>query len=125
TGQNGTSAQSGGSFPLLVDALRLLPDVRPVCERHRLGEARHRALHAPDGTTFINGVSVTLQEIEELFLRIEWGSPRVSQQGAALLYDYSRAAYSKPARLDASRVGWNYWISILKGWLTSSTRGCG
>src|SRR4029450_11205772 len=30
-------------YPRLVDALRLLPRIRPVCERLRLGEAKHEA----------------------------------------------------------------------------------
>jgi hypothetical protein len=71
--------------PSLVDALRLLPNIRPVCERHRLGEAKHEAARSPDRTASVNGVSVTLAELEELFLHSECGSPRVSQQGAALL----------------------------------------
>jgi hypothetical protein len=33
----------------------------------------------------VNGVSVTLGELEELFLESEHGSPHISQQGAALL----------------------------------------
>ena len=71
--------------PSLVDALRLLPDIRPVCERHRLGEAKHHASLSPEQTVSVNGVSVTLVELEELFLHSERGSPRVSQAGAALL----------------------------------------
>lgn len=73
------------AYPSLVDALRLLPHIRPVCERHRLGEARHEASHSPDRTASFNGVSVPLIELEELFLNSERGSPRVSQAGAALL----------------------------------------
>jgi hypothetical protein len=73
-------------YPLLVDALRLLPGIRPVYERHRLGEAKHCAAHAPDRTAQVNGVSVTLPELEQLFV---WGKhgggPRVSPAGAALL----------------------------------------
>jgi hypothetical protein len=71
--------------PLLVDALRLLPNVRPVCERDRLGEAKHSASHSPNRTAPVNGVSVTLVDLEELFLYNERGGPRVSQEGAALL----------------------------------------
>jgi hypothetical protein len=71
---------------LLVDALRLLPGIRPVYERHQLGEAKHCAAHSPDRTAQVNGVSVTLFELEELFV---WGEdgrgPRVSRAGAALL----------------------------------------
>ena len=71
--------------PSLVDALRLLPNIRPVCERHRLGEAKHQASLSPDRTASVNGVSVALVELEELFLNSEGGTPRVSQAGAALL----------------------------------------
>jgi len=71
-------------YPLLVDALRLLPGIRPVYERHRLGEAKHCAFHSPEHTALVNGISVTLLELEELFLG-EGGSPRVSPTGAALL----------------------------------------
>jgi len=73
------------SYPLLTVALRLLPDIRPMYERHRLGEAKHEAAHSADGTALLNGVSVTLLELEELFVDSERGSPRVSQQGAVLL----------------------------------------
>jgi hypothetical protein len=72
-------------YPSLVDALRLLPNIRPVSERHRLGEAKYHASLSPDRTASVNGVSVTLAELEELFLHSERGSPRVSQAGAALL----------------------------------------
>ena len=73
------------SYPLLVDALRLLPDIRPVCERHRLGEAKHQASLSPDRTACFSGVAVTLLELEELFLSIGGRGPRVSEAGAALL----------------------------------------
>jgi hypothetical protein len=72
-------------YPSLVDALRLLPNIRPVSERHRLGEAKHHACHSPDRTASLNGVSVTRVELEELFPHGECGSPRVSPEGAALL----------------------------------------
>ena len=71
--------------PLLVDALRLLPGIRPVYERHRLGEAKHYASHSPDQTALVNGVAVTLLELEELFVWSKDGGPRVSRAGAALL----------------------------------------
>jgi hypothetical protein len=71
--------------PSLVDALRLLPNIRPVCARHRLGEAKYHASLTPDRSAFVNGVLVTLVELEELFLPSERGSPRISQAGAALL----------------------------------------
>ena len=72
-------------YPSLVDALRLLPNIRPVCERHRLGEAKHLASLSASRTASVNGVPVTLLELEELFLDCERGSPRVSQAGATLL----------------------------------------
>jgi hypothetical protein len=72
-------------YPLLVDALRLLPGIRPVYERHRLGEAKHCASHSPDQTALVNGVAVTLLELEELFVWGKGGGPRVSRAGAALL----------------------------------------
>jgi hypothetical protein len=72
-------------YPLLVNALRLLPGIRPVCERHRLGEAKHRASLSPRRSASVNGVPVTLVQLEELFLYNEHGGPRVSQEGAALL----------------------------------------
>ena len=71
--------------PSLVDALRLLPNIRPVSERHRLGVAKYHASLSPDRTASVNGVSVTLVELEELFLESERGSPCVSHDGAALL----------------------------------------
>ena len=71
-------------YPSLVDALRLLPNIRPVCERHRLGEAKHQASLSPDRTASVNGVPVTLLELEELFLDSERGSPRVSPAGSDL-----------------------------------------
>jgi hypothetical protein len=73
------------AYPLLVDALRLLPNIRPVCERHRLGEAKLCASLSRDPTASINGVSVTLIELEELFLGNGDRGPRISQAGAALL----------------------------------------
>ena len=72
-------------YPSLVEALRLLPNIRPVCERHRLGKAKHQASLSPDRTGSVHGVPVTLLELEELFLDSERGSPRVSRAGATLL----------------------------------------
>lgn len=72
-------------YPRLVDALRLLPRIRPVCERLRLGEAKHEASLSRDRKASINGVSVTLLELEQLFLNGECSNPRISQAGAALL----------------------------------------
>src|SRR5512147_2521123 len=82
------------AFPSLVEALRLLPDIRPVCERDRLGEVKHEASRAGSRTAYVNGVSVTLQELDELFLDGEGGSPRVSPAGAGLLLRlFSRGAF--------------------------------
>jgi hypothetical protein len=71
-------------YPLLINALRLLPDIRPVYERRRLGEAKHCADHSADRTAWMNGVSVALVNLQELFVWSERG-PRVSPAGAALL----------------------------------------
>ena len=88
------SANHRCAYPYLVDALRLLPGIRPVCERHRLGEAKHRASLSPDRTTSVNGVPVTLAQLDELFLYNEHGGPRVSQEGAALLLElFGRGAF--------------------------------
>src|SRR5512145_1171101 len=81
-------------YPLLVNALRLLPGIRPVCERRQLGEAKHRASLSPRRSASVNGVPVTLAQLEELFLYNEHGGPRVSQEGAALLLQlFARGAF--------------------------------
>ena len=80
--QSGTSPSQ---YPLLVDALRLLPGTRPVRERYKLGEAKFRASLSPSRTADVNGVPVTLVQLEELFLCGESDRPRVSQEGARLL----------------------------------------
>jgi hypothetical protein len=72
-------------YPRLVDVLRLLPGIRPVCERYRLGEAKLRASRSPKLMAYFNGISLTLQQLEELFVYGERGGPRVSQEGARLL----------------------------------------
>ncbi len=77
--------QRSRPYPSLVEALRLLPNIRPVYERHRLGEAKHHASCSSEQNASINGVSVTLADLEQLFLSSESGSPRVSHQGAAFL----------------------------------------
>jgi hypothetical protein len=69
----------------LANALSLLPNIRPACERDRLGEAKYQASRSPNRAASLNGVPVTLLELEELFLQSERGSPRISQEGAALL----------------------------------------
>ena len=80
--------------PLLVDLLRLLPGVRPVRERYELGEAKHRASLSPSRTADVNGVPVTLLQLDELFLDDRRGGPRVSQEGARLLLHlFSQGAF--------------------------------
>jgi hypothetical protein len=74
-----------GRYPLLVECLRLLPGVRPVCERYRLGEAKLRAARSSRLGADFNGVQLTLAELDELFIYDEFGGPRVSQEGAKLL----------------------------------------
>jgi len=69
----------------LLNALRLLPNIRPGRERDRLGECKYRASHSPDQTASINGVPVTLSELEELFLQRKGQTCCISQAGAALL----------------------------------------
>src|SRR5262245_24296076 len=72
-------------YPLLVDALRLLPGIRPVHERHQLGMAKHLASFSASRTTNVSGITLTLAQLEELFIYGERGGPRISQQGAKLL----------------------------------------
>src|SRR5262245_12617244 len=72
-------------YPLLVDALRLLPDIRPVSERHQLGMAKHLASLSSSRTANVGGVTVTLAQLEQLFLYSERGGPRISPAGAKLL----------------------------------------
>lgn len=76
-----------GRYPLLVDALRLLPGIRPVCERHRLGEAKLRAALSPRLVVDFNGVPLTRAQLDQLFIYNELGGPRVSQEGAKLLLE--------------------------------------
>ena len=81
-------------YPLLVDLLRLLPGIRPVHERHQLGVAKHRASLSSSGTADVDGVPVTLAQLEELFSCGETGRPRVSPQGASfLLYLFAEGAF--------------------------------
>jgi hypothetical protein len=85
---------------LLVDALRLLPGVRPVAERNRLGEARHRASRAKAGIASFNGIDLTLAQLGELFIYDAHGRPCVSPAGAALLLElHGKGAFvHAPAR---------------------------
>jgi hypothetical protein len=71
-------------YPLLVDALRLLPGVRPVRERDELGQAKHRA--SMTGMGDVHGAPVSNAQLEQLFIYDErGGGPRVSPAGAAFL----------------------------------------
>ena len=69
-------------YPLLVDALRLLP-VAPMKTRAELGEARHSAKRHGEGA--VHEVTVFLKELDELFIEEESGAPRVSPKGVQLL----------------------------------------
>jgi hypothetical protein len=91
---------SPSPYASLLDALRLLPNIRPACERDRLGEAKYHASRSPDHTASVNGVSVTLLELQELFLHTEAGSsPHVSHAGAALLLRlFEQGAFDFPER---------------------------
>jgi hypothetical protein len=87
--QNGTVASSPNRstqrYPLLLDALRLLPGIGPRHERERLGEAKYLASRSATPSTEFNGVPVQLAELQELFIDDEAGRPRVSPCGARLL----------------------------------------
>jgi hypothetical protein len=91
---------SPSPYASLLDALRLLPNIRPACERDRLGEAKYHASCSPDNTATVNGVPVTLLELQELFLQPEaGGSPRISPAGAALLLRlFEQGAFDFPER---------------------------
>lgn len=85
---------------LLLDALRLLPGVKPMSVRNRLGEAKYWAGRAPQAVGQFEGVPLKLAELEELFIMDDQGRPCVSQAGAALLVDlYERGIFDcTPAR---------------------------
>jgi len=72
-------------YPVLLEALRLLPGVSPRHERDQLGEAKYHASRSPSHTAVLNGVQVTLGQLEELFVYDQRGRPRVSPAGAAVL----------------------------------------
>ena len=72
-------------YPLLVVALRLLPGVAPRYERDRLGQAKYQAARSPTLSADFNGMTITLSELEELFVYDKQGRPRVSPAGASLL----------------------------------------
>jgi hypothetical protein len=78
----------------LIEALRLLPRVKPASERNRLGEAKYWASRSPDGIGDCRGVRVTRADLEQLFIPDEQGRPCVSPAGASLLLDlYRRNAF--------------------------------
>jgi hypothetical protein len=78
----------------LVDALRLLPGVKPASERNRLGEAKYWATRSPDGIADCHGIRVARADLDQLFIPDEQGRPCVSPAGAALLLDlYRRNAF--------------------------------
>jgi hypothetical protein len=69
----------------LRQALRLLPNIRPMLAREQLGRALFQARRAQDRTARVATINVTLRELEELFIQDGQGLPRVSPMGAALL----------------------------------------
>ena len=81
--QGTDKGKSHNVYPLLVDALRLLPGVAPVRAREALGQARHWATRT--GVGEVNGVPASVAQLEQMFLHGEGGGPRISQQGAAFL----------------------------------------
>jgi hypothetical protein len=76
---------SATHYPVLLEALRLLPGISPRQARDHLGEAKYLAARSPGHTAVLNGVRVTLGQLEELFVRDQQGRPRVSPAGAAVL----------------------------------------
>src|SRR5215470_2546775 len=82
-------------YPLLTEALRLLPGVGPRHERDRLGEAKYQASRSPSFTADFNGVPLTLTQLHELFVYDQQRRPRVSPAGAALLLKlYDEGAFA-------------------------------
>ena len=82
-------------YPLLSEALRLLPGVGTHQERGRLGEARYRASRSAHLTTDFNGVKLALAQLQELFVCDQHGRPRVSPVGASLLLElYDKGAFT-------------------------------
>ena len=80
-----TPKMSTAHYPLLREALGLLPGIAPRQERDRLGEAKYQASRSPSRAADFNGVQVTLTQLEEVFVHDRQGGPRVSPAGAALL----------------------------------------
>jgi len=80
-----TTDVSISHYPLLREALGLLPGIAPRHERDQLGEAKYEASRSPSGSAVLNGVQVTLGQLDELFVYDQRGRPRVSPAGAAVL----------------------------------------
>jgi hypothetical protein len=97
-------------YPLLVDALRLLPGIRPVRERDELGQAKHRA--SITGMGEVHGVPVSNAQLEQLFIYDERGGPRISPEGAAFLLRLFHEGVLE--RLDARAV--NGGIELLSAY---------
>jgi hypothetical protein len=82
-------------YPLLSEALRLLPGIGTHQERGRLGEAKYRASRSATLTTDFNGVELALTQLQELFVSDQQSRPRVSPAGATLLLDlYDKGAFT-------------------------------
>jgi hypothetical protein len=78
----------------LVDALKLLPGLKPLNVRNRLGEAKYWAGRAPNRMAQYEDAWLELDELEQLFIMDEQGRPCVSPAGAALLLDlYKRGVF--------------------------------
>jgi hypothetical protein len=78
---------SNRAYPLLIDALRLLP-VQPFREREELGLARHQA--AQVGFSEVRGVRLRATQLNELFVEDGRGAPRISPLGADVLLELLR-----------------------------------
>src|SRR5215475_9656406 len=82
-------------YPLLSEALRLLPGIGRHQERARLGEAKYRASRSANLTADFNGVKLSLAQLQELFVCDPQGRPRVSPAGATLLLElYDKGAFT-------------------------------
>ena len=92
-------------YPLLSEALRLLPGIGPHQERARLGEAKYRASRSSNLTADFNGVKLALAQLQELFVYDQQRRPRVSPAGATLLLElYDKGAFTSR---DERREGGN------------------
>src|SRR5262245_23690283 len=80
-----TPKMSTAHYPLLREALGLLPGIALRQARDHLGEAKYQASRSPSHSAMLNGVQVTLGQLEELFVSDKRGRPTVSPAGAAVL----------------------------------------